>query len=81
MFLFVFKKGVEEKTFSEGSTIIEQDDSFKFMGLIKSGLVKVDQTLNNGRNNVITLTTMKKGEVFGEISFLLKSETTFKSFS
>jgi len=59
---------IEEKKFSKNSVILWEEDTQKYMYIISSGKVKVIQTTEDGKEQILAI--HKKGEYFGEMALL-----------
>ncbi len=64
---------IQIRPFKKGQTVIQQEDTNKFMYIILEGAVKVTQLTDDGRE--IVLASRQAGEYFGEVS-LLDGKTT-----
>ncbi|GMR04554.1 MAG: hypothetical protein BMS9Abin23_0452 [Thermodesulfobacteriota bacterium] len=58
----------EKKTFKTGETIFKDSEDGQRLYIIKSGEVKACKTAPDGE--LFTLTILKDGDIFGEMSFL-----------
>lgn len=58
----------EKKEFSTGDTVFRESEDGQCLYLIKSGEVKACKTAPDGE--LFTLTILKDGDIFGEMSFL-----------
>ncbi len=59
---------VNPKSFKIGETVFSESESGKSIYILKKGEVKACKTQPNGE--LLTLTLMKDGDIFGEMSFL-----------
>jgi CRP-like cAMP-binding protein len=66
--LETISKIINKKDFRSGETAFNDREDGKSLYIIKKGEVKACKTAPDGE--LFTLTTMKEGEIFGEMSFL-----------
>jgi CRP-like cAMP-binding protein len=61
-------KIISKKDFSAGETVFSETENGESLYIIRKGEVKACRQAPDGE--LFTLTTMKEGEIFGEMSFL-----------
>ncbi|MBI5345502.1 MAG: cyclic nucleotide-binding domain-containing protein [Deltaproteobacteria bacterium] len=66
--LKVIAKIIRKKEFKTGDTVFKESEDGQSIYVIKSGEVKACKTAPDGE--LFTLTLMKDGDIFGEMSFL-----------
>lgn len=62
-----------EQAFPDKATIVEEGSKGNWMYVVLEGSVKVQKKTSKG---VVTLDTVKEGEIFGELAFLGGSDQT-----
>jgi CRP-like cAMP-binding protein len=67
-----------EQTFPDKATIIEEGSKGNWMYVVLEGSVKVQKKTPKG---MVTLDTVKEGEIFGELAFLGGTDQTTRSAS